>query len=137
MADYPTSIFVQRDIENVPGITFDATKKTHLYVEDLQALGNELAAIENILGLNVQGAFSTLVDRLINMSALIDGASLTIVPLTGIIDDSNTTFTIGETIQVLVINGLSYREFHGWTESAGTITIPFPVGVGGDIYGLK
>lgn len=54
MADYPTTIFSQRTLENVPGVTFDDSKKTRIYAEDVIALGDEITAIENALGENLE-----------------------------------------------------------------------------------
>lgn len=49
MADFPDDVFALRDIENKPNMTYDPDKKTTLFVEDLQALGNEITAIEEFL----------------------------------------------------------------------------------------
>lgn len=68
MADYPTTIFEQREIENVPGVVYDASKKTRVYAEDLVALGDEVTAIETTLGENVQGSYDTLAERLDDFS---------------------------------------------------------------------
>lgn len=64
MADFPGSIFDQRTIENLPGISYDAAKTTHLYAEDVQELGDEVTAIENTLGTNPEGLFATVKARL-------------------------------------------------------------------------
>lgn len=45
-SDFPNTIFEPRDTENLPGIVFDATKKTYLFSEDYQNLGAEIEAIE-------------------------------------------------------------------------------------------
>lgn len=68
-ADYPTSIFAQRDMENVPGNTYDATKKTRFYVEDLQAVAAEIIALETVLGLLPSGAYDTVVEWLDALAA--------------------------------------------------------------------
>lgn len=46
MADYPDTIYNPRVKENKSGVVFDPTKKTVLYAEDLQALDDEVVAIE-------------------------------------------------------------------------------------------
>lgn len=68
-ADYPTSIFALRDIENVAGNTYDATKKNRFYAEDLQALAAEISALETILGLLPSGAYDTVVEWLDALAA--------------------------------------------------------------------
>lgn len=49
MADFPGSIFSQRELLNIPGMTYDVDKKTTVYAEDLTKLGDETTAIENYL----------------------------------------------------------------------------------------
>ncbi len=71
---------------------------------------------------------------------LVDGSGSSITPLTatGAVDDSNTAFTFTTKPSLVVVNGASYRENHGWSWTAGTLTatLDAPVGVGGDIYGI-
>jgi hypothetical protein len=64
MAEYPLEIFEQRSIENLPGLTYDANKKKILFAEDIQALGDEITALEVSLGLSPQGTFESVVARL-------------------------------------------------------------------------
>lgn len=66
-------------------------------------------------------------------------SGLSVITVSGVIDDSNTTFTAPTTPAVLVINGAIYRSTGAaitWTYLAGTITLSAPVGTGGDIYAL-
>lgn len=49
MADFPDSVFTLRDIQNIPQMTYDPDKKTTIYAEDLQNLGDEITAIEEFL----------------------------------------------------------------------------------------
>jgi hypothetical protein len=53
MADFPDNIFAQRALANLPGLSFDPSKKQILYAEDMQMLGDEVSAIENALGANL------------------------------------------------------------------------------------
>lgn len=57
---------------------------------------------------------------------------------TGIVNDANVAFGFTEKPFLVVVNGATYRENHGWTWNAGTLTatLSFPVGTGGDIYGI-
>lgn len=67
------------------------------------------------------------------------GSGITIIAVTGVIDDSNVTFTAASEPTVLVINGGVYQKTGGaitWTYLAGTITLSSPVGVGGSIFGI-
>jgi len=64
MADYPGSITDPRTVANLPGETYDATKTTRLYAEDINKANDEIVAIETTLGLNPQGDFDTVADRL-------------------------------------------------------------------------
>ena len=47
---YPDDIYVQRDLENLPGLEFDPSNKKTLFAEDILALGAEVNAIETVLG---------------------------------------------------------------------------------------
>lgn len=49
MADFPATIFEQREMNNIPGMTYDPEKKTTIYMEDLKNLGDEVTAIETYL----------------------------------------------------------------------------------------
>lgn len=64
---YPDDIFLQRDIENVPGVEFDATKQHQIFAEDYQDLGGEITVIESILGTNPNGDFPTVKEWLQNL----------------------------------------------------------------------
>lgn len=52
MADYPTTVFDFRDIENLPGIVYDSLKKQNLFAEDILAIVAEIIAIETLLGVS-------------------------------------------------------------------------------------
>lgn len=54
MADFPTSIFDQRTISDIPGVVYDETKQHVVFAEDVQKLGDEVTAIENALGENLE-----------------------------------------------------------------------------------
>ena len=49
MSSFPTTIFEQREINNIPGMTYDPAKKTTVYAEDLTKLGDEITAIETYI----------------------------------------------------------------------------------------
>lgn len=68
------------------------------------------------------------------------GGFITIVAVSGTINDSNVTFTSATEPTVLVINGLVYQKTGGsitWSYLAGTITLSSPIGTGGSIFGLS
>lgn len=46
---YPNSIYKQRELENLPGVEFDAENKKTLYAEDILGHGAEITAIEEAL----------------------------------------------------------------------------------------
>lgn len=65
---------------------------------------------------------------------------LTIIPVTGTVDDSNMTFAATSQPTLLNINGAFYQNSGGaitWSYATGVITLSSPVGAGGQIYGLK
>lgn len=57
-------------------------------------------------------------------------------------DDSIVAFTFSEEPRYIVVNGAFYRKetqiggADAWSWSGTTATLQFPVGVGGDIYGI-
>jgi hypothetical protein len=46
---YPDDIYVQRDLENLPGLEFDPNNKKTLFAEDILGIGQEIIDIENYL----------------------------------------------------------------------------------------
>ena len=49
MTDFPTTVFIPRTTENLPGIVYDPDNKQNMYSEDFQNLGAEITAIEKVL----------------------------------------------------------------------------------------
>ena len=64
------------------------------------------------------------------------GGNTSILVATGAVDDSNLVFTFTSTPQLVVVNGVTYRNGHGVTIVTTTATLDDPVGLGGDCYGL-
>lgn len=63
-ASFPNEIFEPREIENVPGVDYEPTKKTRFYADDLNNSNAEIVSIEETLGENPQGDFETVGERL-------------------------------------------------------------------------
>lgn len=72
MSLYPANIDSFRSNQNIPGITFDAEKPYPIYAEDLNNLRAAIVAIEETLGINPQGAFDTVAERLAAIEARLD-----------------------------------------------------------------
>lgn len=64
MSIYPDGIFTGRLVANLPGISYKEEDKTTIYAEDIGGLNAEIHAIESTLGVNPQGQYSTVADRL-------------------------------------------------------------------------
>lgn len=67
------------------------------------------------------------------------GGGLSIITVTGVVDDSNVTFSTATQPTLLNINGAFYQQVGGaitWSYAGTTITLSSPVGVGGQIYGV-
>lgn len=64
MVKYPSEIFTGREIANLPGIEYKEEDKTTIFAEDVGGLNAEVHAIESTLGVNPQGEFDTVADRL-------------------------------------------------------------------------
>lgn len=64
---------------------------------------------------------------------------LSIITVSGTINDSNMTFTAAVLPTLLNINGAFYKQTGGaitWTYAVGTITLSSPIGTGGSIFGV-
>jgi len=64
MPEFPDNIFTPRETENLPGLVYDENDKRNMYSEDFQNLGLEIKAIEETLGINPEGAYATVKERL-------------------------------------------------------------------------
>lgn len=64
MADFPGAIYSPREKLNKTGVTYDPTKKTITYAEDVVKLDDEVVAIEITLGEDPQGAYDTVDERI-------------------------------------------------------------------------
>lgn len=64
MAIYPDNIFTGREVEDLPGINYNASDKTTIFAKDIGDLNGEVQAIEQTLGVNPQGEYDTVADRL-------------------------------------------------------------------------
>lgn len=73
MAEFPTSIFEQREFENLPGIEFDDTESKIVFAEDMNALGDEISAIESYL---LSGAVGAPLRKLLSNLTLLDTSCL-------------------------------------------------------------
>ena len=65
-------------------------------------------------------------------------SGLAVLTATGIIDDSNTSFTFTSAPTFLIINGAMYQKTGGAITWSGTttVTLSIPVGINGSIFGL-
>jgi hypothetical protein len=72
MPDFPTTIYTERDTENLPGIIYDPTQKQNLFAEDFQHHASEIISIETILGLNPNWASASIAERIKGIRSLSD-----------------------------------------------------------------
>ena len=78
MASYPSSVYSPRTRENKSGVAYDATKKTVIFVEDINKGDDETVAVETELGTLPKGSYATVKARLENnelgaIAFIIDG----------------------------------------------------------------
>lgn len=64
MADFPTSVYVPREVTNLPGLVLDPLETANLFAEDVNLPNAEIVAIETTLGLSPQGAYASVAARL-------------------------------------------------------------------------
>lgn len=69
MAQYPNSLFTPRTVANRAGVSYDAAKTKVFYAEDLNTPNGEIVAIQETLGLNPEGTYTSVVDRLDDVDA--------------------------------------------------------------------
>jgi len=105
-----------------------------LYVNGIKKLATA-QTINLIGGTGVTLVYSNAYGRNdITISA--SGSALSLLTVTGTIDDNNVAFTTVSTAQVVVVNGASYKHGGGCTISGNNITLDNPVGTGGNIYAI-
>lgn len=63
MADYPSAIYSPRKKANRSGVTYDATKSTVLFAEDVTKDDAEIVALETELGTLPKGSHDSVKDR--------------------------------------------------------------------------
>jgi len=69
MASYPSSTFVPRTVANKSGVSYDDTKTTILFAEDINYTTAEIVAIETELGTNPKGSDADVKTRLDRLDA--------------------------------------------------------------------
>lgn len=57
---YPSDIYEQRPLENLPGLEYDPLNKKTLFAEDIANIGHELTAIEETMGIDIVPEGETL-----------------------------------------------------------------------------
>lgn len=71
MADFPDNVYELRDIENLPGLTYDPDKKNAVFAEDIQGIADEVTAIETALGTDLSEV-QDMIDASINARRALD-----------------------------------------------------------------
>jgi len=66
---YPDDIYSPRAKANRSGVVYNPAKETVLYVEDVVSLDEHIVALEETLGLDPQGEYDSVADRLDNLIA--------------------------------------------------------------------
>lgn len=64
MSNYPGAIDEFRTVQNLPGILYESTDTTTVFAEDTNSHSDAISAIESTLGINPQGDYDTVADRL-------------------------------------------------------------------------
>ena len=77
MSDYPDSVYTPRTIANREGVVYDSSKTKVFYAEDLNNSNAEIVAVQEILGLNPEGTFTSVVDRLDDIDDQLDDLAVT------------------------------------------------------------
>ena len=89
-----------------------------------------------IAGPGVSLSYARVGER-VDVTITASGSGLSVlIPTSGAVNDSNTAFTFASEPELVVINGAPYRDTKGVTITGTSVTTEYPVGDGGDIYGL-
>lgn len=119
------------------GVFIGPSRGAYLYIDGVKkGLVNTLNIIP---GSGVTVSYNRASGRNdITISATGVGGSFSILTATGTVDDSNTAFTFISKPSIIIVNGASYQENHGWSWNSGTLTATLdnPVGTGGNVYGI-
>lgn len=81
MASYPNTIFEPRVVENLEGIEYNADDKKTLFAEDYNRSNDEILAIEQTLGTQVNGSFETLAARISELEETVAGMNDSYYPV--------------------------------------------------------
>lgn len=149
-----TDAIIDHDVLAITMVGHIKEKKL-LKKSDIDGLDSEIASVRNHVALSgkqygkdtwargggdtvVAGAGVTIVANS-NGTKTVSAPSaggLNYLAATGVIDNSNTTFTFASTPTLVVVNGNTYRNGHGVTITGTTAVLDNPAGNGGDVYGL-
>jgi len=64
MSSFPTTIYNPRTVDNVPNTVYDPLETERIFAEDVNDANDEIVVIETTLGLEPQGDFATVAERL-------------------------------------------------------------------------
>jgi hypothetical protein len=146
---------VSPEVQQVVDAALSAIKGGALKIEHVAGLDGKFREVYNQLAGKIYGKDTTVrgggdtveAGSNVTITETVNGrkrisvapAALSVIALTGAIDDSNMTFTAASQPTLLCINGSFYQKTGGaftWDYLAGTITISSPVGTGGSIFGI-
>jgi hypothetical protein len=96
MASYPDSPDVFRTRQNLPNVTYDVDKTTTLFAEDLTDIESAVLAIEETVGYNPQGLYSSVTDRLNDADQSLAGKQDTLQYTPENAANKKTTTTLGD-----------------------------------------
>ena len=75
MATYPGAIYAPRTKENKAGVSYDSSKTTQIFAEDIVYDDDEIVAIETELGTNPKGSHDSVKDRFDDDEAILNDHS--------------------------------------------------------------
>jgi len=124
---------LEKKIDSKPSGVRGGARGVMLYVDGTKQ--GQAQMINLIPGTGVSLTYSRASGRndiTINASA----AALAILTATGDVDGVNTVYTFASAPQIVVVNGISYRNGHGVTIVTTTATLDFAPVSGSDVYGV-
>lgn len=121
----------------------EESKTKDIYWQDIKKRPNIVTGLAHLVDVSVEAEPSN--NQVLKYSSALKmwipgtvsgGGGMTLIDVTGTIDDSNTTFSCDEPTYV-VINGVWYKETGGaytWSWAGGTLTLSGAIGTGSQIW---
>ena len=126
-----------KSIELRPSGIGGGARGFQLYVDGTKR--GQVSMANFIAGTNVTLTYAAAFGRNDITISATGGGSLSVLTVTGTVDDTNTAFSVATEPTLVIVNGAAYRstgDSYTWTWVATVLTMSQAIGSGGSIYAL-